>query len=159
MENLFKMQQILNTILLIYLAKATGKDIKHKTVSVKTAVCFGMTAFLLQIIQRGMEGKSWEIIVAESLTGCAAGIFPGLILMAAAWLTKQAVGYGDAIVLAVCGLFTGMGGGFSILGNGLAVSALAAVFFLIVKRAGRKTEIAFVPCLLCGYMIWLYLCG
>ncbi|MDO5541488.1 MAG: hypothetical protein Q4F83_15715 [Eubacteriales bacterium] len=153
------MQQILNTILLFYLAGAAGKDIKNKTVSVKAAVCFAVTAFVLQLVRRGMEGNGWQIIFAESLTGCAAGMLPGLILIGTAWITRQEVGYGDGIVQAVCGLFTGIEGGISILGNGLVASAIAAIFFLTVKRAGRKKEIPFVPCLLCGYIIWLCLCG
>lgn len=153
------MRKIIETGLLIYLAVAAKRDLKDKTVSVKMAICAGTAAVFLQIISEWMKKDGIGTGLAAGMTGAAAGILPGIFLMAEAWITHQAVGYGDGLVLCVCGLFAGIRGSLGIFINGLFLSALGAIYCLVFLRAGRKNEMPFVPCLLGGYVIWLYVCG
>lgn len=152
MESLFKMRQILRMILLIYLAVEAGEDIRKKTVSVKWAVCFAVPVIVLQVFPGGETDDGGTLANVAAL---ANGILPGILLMATAGITGQAVGYGDGLVLAVCGLVVKAEGSVGILLYGLFLSAAAALYLLTVKKAGRKREIPFVPCLLGGYVIWL----
>lgn len=153
------MRKIIETGLLIYLAAAARKDLKQKTVSVKMAILAGMAAVFLQMIFGWIKSDGiWNGLVT-SMTRLAAGVLPGIFLMAEAWITRQAVGYGDGLALCVCGLFAGMEGSLGIFINALFLSALGGIYCLAVFKSGRKKEIPFVPCLLGGYVIWLYAFG
>lgn len=159
MEDLFKMQQIINSILLFYLAAASEKDIKQREVSTAAAVCFSAAAILLKILAAVLHTEGAAESCAEFFAGIAGGILPGLLLGAAAYITRQAVGYGDGAALMVCGIYDGFQGSILTLTGALFFSAAAALYFVAVKKAGLKKEIPFVPCLLGGYVLRLCFAG
>jgi len=155
MEDMFKMQQIINSTLLFYLAAAAVKDIRQRKVSMQTVICFSAAAILLKITAAALQTDGAASSPAELFAGIAGGMMPGLFLSAAAYITRQAVGYGDGAALMVCGMYDGFQGSVLILTGALFFSAAAALYFVAVKKAGLKKEIPFVPCLLFGYVIRL----
>jgi len=84
-----------------------------------------------------------------------AGIIPGGALLWMAWVTKESIGYGDGIVLLVLGLFCGVAKTIAVLGLSLVLAAVLSMILLILKKAGRKTALPFVPCLCSGYILCL----
>ncbi|MBP3570123.1 MAG: prepilin peptidase [Lachnospiraceae bacterium] len=83
------------------------------------------------------------------------GIIPGLILIGLAFCTKESIGYGDGLVLGVLGLYCGIKKAVAVLGMALLLAAVLAMVLLVLKKAGRKTELPFLPCLCSGYLLCL----
>lgn len=137
------MRQIMKGILLLYLTAASAKDIRKKTVSRNTALLFGFLAAALHIA----ADRNWEWI---------AGAAPGALLLGTAWLTAEAVGYGDGCVLIVAGLYLGGKAAVSLLLTGLLLLCPVSLALLVWKK-DRKRTLPFVPFLLAAYLLWLLL--
>ncbi len=116
-------------------------DIKWKQVSVPVVV----TAVILVTVYRLFSGTG--------ITELLAGLIPGIGLLLTAFFTKESIGTGDGLTLCVLGLFCGMQRALAILGMALVISAVLAMVLLVLKRAGRKTELPFLPCLCTGYLL------
>lgn len=136
------MRWYLNGAFLIYLIIAAWKDIKEKKVSVWLAGVFALLAV------------TFHMFLEKGDIRWAAGVFPGLFLLGLAWVSGQAVGYGDGCVLTVIGLYLGFAAGISILMTGLLLLCPVSLGVLLWKK-DRKRTLPFVPFLLAGYLIWL----
>ena len=51
----------------------------------------------------------------EKIWQAFGGILPGMFLLASAYATRQAIGYGDGLAVCVCGLYLGMGQTLSLI--------------------------------------------
>lgn len=71
--------------------------------------------------------------------------------MAAAFLTGEQIGYGDAAVVTLMGLFVTADIVCSTMVMGLTIAGIISVILIALGRAGRKKQIAFTPFLLLGY--------
>ena len=69
--------------------------------------------------------------------------------------TRGNVGMGDGILLVVTGVYLGGSENLALFMMGLLLSALWSLGLLLLKKKGRKEEIAFVPFLLLSYFIML----
>ena len=78
-------------------------------------------------------------------------IIPGIVLLLIAFLTKQQIGYGDAVVIMLMGLFVNVDVICSALIMALMIAGIFAVIMVAMKKADRKKQIAFTPFLLLGY--------
>ena len=74
-------------------------------------------------------------------------------LLLIVFVSRSAMGFGDVKLLGVVSLFCGLSWTYSCFLYGLIAAALASVYLLVVKKAGRKYQIAFAPYLLAGYLI------
>lgn len=135
------MEQIIrNGMLLVYLLMAAAMDIRTKKVSLRAAIIFAAAGIIVEMLWRQLDIGVW-----------LAGILPGLFFMMLAWITREAVGYGDGAVLLVCGVFLGLWDCLRVLLLGLFLSFPFSLFCVVCCRAGRKKEIPFVPFLMAGY--------
>ena len=82
-----------------------------------------------------------------------AGLLPGIFVLLLAVCTKESIGTGDGLVLCALGLFCSLKETVAVLGMALFFAAVVAVVLLVLKRAGRKTELPFLPCLCTGYLL------
>ncbi|MCD7736222.1 MAG: A24 family peptidase [Lachnospiraceae bacterium] len=120
----------------------TYTDIRYR----KIYKCLIMGHLVLALILHIMIRDS-------SFISVLAGIIPGLICLLLSALTRQALGYGDAMLILSCG--------FSLGGESCLAALLTAffcvgawAFILICFRHGKgKTEIPFVPFLLAGVVL------
>ena len=131
-------------LLLLYLGAASYTDVKRKTVSMRMAVLFGVLALAV------------EIYVKDPVFVWLAGAVPGCFLLLLSRVTREAVGYGDGVTLAVIGLFTGFAQAMGIFMGALLILCPVALLFLIWKR-DRKMTLPFVPFLLAAYLLRLAL--
>ncbi len=138
------MQWIRITILMTYLMAAAFMDIRKKTVSVRMAAFAAVSGIVFQFFRPQMEIAEW-----------LAGLLPAAVLILVAWITKQAVGFGDGCVLGVIGLYTGLWGSIGTLMMGLLLSCPISLFLLVCKKVDRKQVIPFVPFLAAGCGAWL----
>lgn len=141
------MREIIRVILLCYLLAASVRDIRTRKVSAKAALAVALPTAVWHLFAQG-KNFAW-----------AAGLLPGIVLIAISGISRQAIGLGDGWVVAVIGLCLGFHGAADILMMALFLSFPVALYYLVCKKAGRKKALPFVPCLCAGYVLWLALCG
>ena len=82
-----------------------------------------------------------------------AGMIPGIFCLILSFFTKQSLGYGDSILIVLCGLSLGFQMCFSLTLTAFFWSGIWALLIWRMGKADRKGEIPFVPFLLLGMMI------
>ncbi len=103
----------------------------------------------------GSAAVLYHVAAGSLSASILSGLLPGLFVLLLAYLTKESIGSGDGILLCAFGLFAGFAETIAVFGMALFLSAVTAMALLVLKRAGRKTELPFVPFLCGGYMICL----
>ncbi len=115
-------------------------DVKEKMIPVFPVAVAGCLLVVYQLWQ----GRS----VLELLSG----ILPGLLLLFLSFCTRGGIGTGDGLVLCVLGIAFGAEQTVAVLGLAFVLEAVTAMLLLVFRKAGRKTELPFLPCVLVGYV-------
>ena len=128
-------------VLLIFFFAAAIIDFQTGRLSIWFLISGMAAGLLLRFLSSGFSIK--EFLFA---------LIPGTALFLIALLTKQAVGYGDCLLILITGIFLGpertilqffisllLAGGFSIL-------------LLVLQKKGRREDLPFAPFLLAGYV-------
>ena len=118
-------------------------DLLWKKVNVAATVAFGAVAL------------AYRICAGTGVTEVALGLLPGIGVLLLALVTKESIGIGDGMVVCVVGLFTGIKPVIAVFGMALLLCAVLAMVLLACRRAGKKTELPFLPCLCGGYLLYL----
>lgn len=118
-------------------------DLKTKRIVIKAVALLGIVVLV------------YRLCTGTGVLELAAGLVPGAGLLFVAFCTKESIGIGDGMVLCVLGLFCGLRKTMGVLGMALVFCAALAMVLLVLKRAGRKTELPFLPCLFAGYLLCL----
>lgn len=132
-------------IVLAVLAGFAAYDIKAKCIPIRAVAIFGVVVFV------------YRLCTGAGFLKLAAGLIPGVALLLLAYVTRESIGKGDGLVLCVVGVYCGVVRVLAVLGMALVLSSLLAMVLLVARRAGRKTELPFLPCLFAGYllcMVW-----
>lgn len=94
----------------------------------------------------------WGIVIEKkAASSVALALIPGIVLFLVAFLTKQQIGYGDAVVIILMGLFVTADIICSALVMGLSIAGVLSVIMIAFKKSNLKKQIAFTPFLLLGY--------
>ncbi|MDD3339725.1 MAG: hypothetical protein PHS82_12820 [Lachnospiraceae bacterium] len=128
-------------IVLSFLACNGVLDLWKRKVSYVLLLVYGAGAVIYGI---------WE--QDTSLWQAAIGLLPGLLMLLLGRASREAVGYGDGLVVLVLGLYTGIWAGMEVLFLSFFFSALWAIALLIFRKGRRDTTFPFVPFLLLGYI-------
>ena len=80
------------------------------------------------------------------------GVAVGVDIILFAYFSKEAVGIADGIVISVCGAAFGLYETVTLCFLAAVYAAGFSVVLLILKKAGRKSRIPFLPFLLLGYV-------
>ena len=115
-------------------------DFKQKKIPVLPVAAMGVLLLLFRL---------WNGVELREL---AAGLLPGAGLLLFARLSREAVGTGDGLVLLALGMGYGAEEILVMLFVALCLAAGLSVVLLVSKRAGRKSEIPFLPFLFFGWM-------
>lgn len=78
------------------------------------------------------------------------GLISGAVFYVAYVLSRHAIGMGDVKLVAVIGMFLGVGTAYLVMVVSLAFSACYGVFQVLRRKKGMKDEIAFGPFLALG---------
>ena len=106
---------------------------------------------VILLIIMGIAGGVYIISGDKTVINTVISIIPGGILLMMAFLTKEQIGYGDAVVVTLMGLFVSVDIVCSSRVMGLTIAGMVSVIYIVIKRADRKKQIAFTPFLLLGY--------
>ena len=93
-----------------------------------------------------LQGYGADIQLGQCIGGAAVG----MLLTGVAFLTREAIGYGDGAVTAIAGTMLGLSMIVEILLTALGAAAVVSAVLLILKKAGRKKELPFIPFLACA---------
>ncbi len=89
----------------------------------------------------------------------AGGMAVGISLYLVAYLSGEKIGKGDALLVMVCGIFLGFWETIVLLWIAFLFAGLFGFVFMKVQHVGRNHELPFVPFLLLGYVVCLFLWG
>ena len=128
-------------IMLGILAGFSAYDLKFRRISVQAVGLLGAGAIL------------YRIVTGAGILELVAGLLPGRVLVILAICTRESSGMGDGLMLCAIGLFTGMKQAVAVLGMALVLASVLSMVLLILRKAGRKTEVPFLPCLWAGYLL------
>lgn len=121
------------------------EDIRTKQVPVTGILLLGMGLLLCRL---------WE---RTEFLPMALGVVPGLLAMLLAVATKEQIGLGDGLVLVALGFGNDMVKVISMLCAAFFLAGIWAVLLLVIKKTGKKQSFPFLPFLLAGYGIVLFL--
>ena len=85
-----------------------------------------------------------RLVLGEILPGLA-GVTIGLMLIGAAFVSHQKVGYGDGLVFVVCGLYLGFWENFSLLFLSLVLCALGGLVLMVFGKIRKGQALPFIP--------------
>lgn len=88
-----------------------------------------------------------------SLPSLAAGVLPGMFCLAVSWITRQSLGYGDSILITVCGVSIGIQKCVAVAVTAFLGAGIWGILLLLFRKADREREIPFVPFLLGGFLL------
>lgn len=133
-------QWLIRILLEMLLIVSSWLDIRKRQVSVKLLLLFALVGIGV-----------YAYVQPVSLLSLAGGIAIGGILLLVSRLTNGGIGLGDGGLLCVTGIYIGFYGNITLLFSALLLAAVWSVLLIIIKKAGKKTEIPFVPFLLAAY--------
>jgi len=137
------MTSFIKVFVLIYLAYQTNKDIREKSVSLKSIVIFSLAGAVINIIIT-------NISLIDMLLGISVGF--GVILIGK--LMRDGIGIGDGAVLSSIGVLIGGKMCLLIFIMAITISAAVVIVLLVFKKVKMKQQLPFVPYILCAYM-WI----
>ncbi len=134
---------IRKTIVLLLLAVSSMEDLR----SMKIYMPPLYTALTL--------GMIWAIFGdSELFLYRLAGLLSGGLLLLLAFLSREAIGLGDAALFLVLGIWLGLWESLLLLTASLVLAALAGIFLWIRKKS-MKQAFPFVPFVLIAYVLML----
>ena len=128
-------------------------------------ICF---LFLLLLSVRDIREKKVNIILILPgvvlalyqmpdgfLQAAVPGFLFSILLFVLSFLTKEAIGMGDAYAVLLCACYLPFYSLFFIFVAGLFMAGVVGVIFILIRKGNRKTEIPYLPFLTFSYLIYL----
>lgn len=109
-------------------------------------LCYGLEIFWLK--------ADLKEILLHDFFGVLAGA--GVLLLVYLF-SKQSIGLGDVKLFGVIGCYMGFSSTYTVLFLSVLGSAIAAIYFVCVKKKKKNYNIAFAPFVLLGYFISIML--
>ena len=130
----------------LFLTVCSVQDIRRKKISVTVPVLFAVLGIALDLWQ--------QAYCAEYL--------PGIVLAGSTFLfakvTQEQIGMGDGLVLLVLSLFLTGKELIPVFFTALSAAAMVSGVLLVMKRAGRRSRLAFVPFMTTALLLEWLLC-
>ena len=138
------LELISKVVLLLFLGGAAIQDYRKRELPViYIGIGFGIGLILRLVIG--------EPTVLELLLGSLVGA----VFLLISRLSREAIGYGDSLMIIATGASLGIIDNVLLMLCALLLAALFSIGLLILKKYKRKDEIPFLPFLLGGYVILL----
>lgn len=137
-----KIMIVQTVILLMGLAVLAIEDLLFKEIGSIGPFIMGIGGALTSITAG--EWNEWQVILR---------FIPGILVLFAAWLTHETIGYGDGLVILCLGCFLELQEMVSVCIMAVTLAGVVALFLLLIIRKNKKTEIPFIPFLFAGCTI------
>ena len=116
-------------------------DVRTKEIPMWISICFGGCSFLYSICMQ----RSWTSILLA--------LVPGVVCLMLGCVTRQAIGYGDGILITALGMLYSIEELLEICMVAMLFACAAGLILLIVFKKEGNYEIPFVPFLFMGWMM------
>lgn len=126
-------------LLLGALAILDQKDKKIPVRPIAAVLCMGVLHLCLN------HYKDWE-----SMLG-GAGV--GVVIYLLSKITNKQIGAGDGLVIGAIGIFAGVKATLFCTFAAFFFASFAAIFLILVKKAGKKYKMAFIPYIFAAYAL------
>ncbi len=135
---------IWKVVFLGVLSIAAWQDKKELSISRTFLIWSGIFAVLGRILtaDRAISLLEWGL-----------SLLPGIIFIGLGWLSKWQIGIGDGVIILIMGLWLGIRETVAVLLMGMFLCSIVCGGLLLVRKAGRKTKVPFVPFLWAAYLI------
>ncbi len=121
-------------------------DLKRREINIVFPIITGVFSVIFMLL-------SDDVSVASSLIGLAEGV----LLIALSFITDGQIGSGDGIILAATGLMLGWKDNLIMFFFSCLISAFVAVGLMGIKKADKKTKIPFIPFMVSGFFLSVFL--
>lgn len=128
-------------LLLLFLIINTYWDMKRRRVLLWSIVLFGISGIGLVLWFKNV-----------SILSSMGGLAFGLLIGGCGYISRQAIGYGDGLVITVCGVYLGFVQVFAMVFYGLLFCSFLSMILIAAKKRTYKTQVPFLPYLLAGYV-------
>lgn len=118
------------------------EDIRKKEIRRVWLLVLGVAGVLLMVVGGGLRG------VAD-----LAGFIPGMLCLLVAWMTKEQLGWGDAILILVMGCYLDAIALMNVCMIAFVIAGFTALVLIVVVKKSKKYELPLVPFLLTGYVL------
>ena len=131
---------------IIMLAFCSVQDIREKEISLWKLQIYGFLILGIVLSRLFIQKNSLFSLLEKGIFG----LIPGLLFLFLAKASKEAVGYGDGIILLFIGISIGFWQCLGVLFTALLGIFLAAAMILILAGRKKNVRIPFLPFLLTG---------
>ena len=128
--------------LLLFLAAAACEDYRSHKIPIVLIAAGGAAGLLLRIF-----------LVRENLQNMILGIGIGLVMLLISFASREALGYGDGMVMAVTGIYLGGTDNLVLLLCSLLTAGIGSILLLCAKHRKGKDSIPFAPFVLGGFIL------
>ncbi len=136
----------MRTGILLMLSFSAAADLKTKSIPVIPVTVFA-------VVLLGMRVLYFHQSI--SLSAFLAGTVPGVVFFFISAVSRGAAGSGDALILLLLGIISGFWNSLMICFLALVLTGLCGLGLMAAGKAGRKTQLPFVPFLLGAYVMLL----
>lgn len=135
----------MNSIVIIYLLVLSLEDIWKKELPLWQIFLGTLGAVIVAIMQwnGGMKAVG-EFVLS---------LIPAAVLLGAAWVSEEQIGYGDGLLMFPLGILLGVQKALCVLLWALLLAAVYALFLVAVYSRRKHMSVPFVPFLLAGYLL------
>ena len=144
MRILMEGSNIMEWCCFVFLALSSYLDLRYKIVRINWCCWFALFCALYQV-------GICHIGIGSIVGGAALG---GIVWILS-YITKEAIGRGDGILLTSLGIGLGFRQGIQIFMLGLFFIMLAGIMLVVIKKISLKERIPFVPFLFLGEAVLL----
>lgn len=118
------------------------EDFRYHKVSMHWLIVMGGLASIYQVL--GKENTMLALTVGLGIGG---------IFLVISFITREAIGYGDSILICILGIYVGGTELMEILMIAWGLSGLTAMIILVRKNFTKSAVLPFIPFLAAGYGI------
>lgn len=121
-------------------------DFRYRKIHTNVIICFMVEGLLCSIF-----------LSRVSIVNIMASMIPGIAVLLLSYISHEAVGKGDGLLLITAGIFLGISSILAVLTYAAFLSGCSALFLFFVRKKSRKYEMPFIPYLLAAFIIHLLL--
>ena len=133
---------ISKTVLHLALFAASLWDIRQRKLPIAFMALLFATGLVMQLVIG--ELSIWEI---------ALGILTGGLLTGVSFISKQAIGLGDALMFVASGAFLGLINNLWLMLLSFSLAAVCSVVLIILRKARWKSSIPFMPFMFTAHIV------
>jgi len=132
-------------------------DIRKKRIPVWALIGGSIWALICVLLRCGWAHVGGaESGIVRVIGNILAAVLPGVFFLLLSFLTEKKVGFGDGILLIILGLMEGISAVVFTCCMALFFQSLIAVVLVMAKKAGKQTEIPFVPFLFLARILYVF---